>query len=51
MGRWKNAKILLGTSVAWFALDVGFYGTNLNQSTILESIGFVGSNTVYDTLY
>lgn len=29
-GKWRNLKILLGVSVSWFALDVGFYGTNLN---------------------
>lgn len=37
-GQWKNGKILLGTAVTWFALDVAFYG--LNNTFILEKIGF-----------
>ncbi|CAF0869862.1 unnamed protein product [Brachionus calyciflorus] len=41
--QWKNLKILLGTSVSWFALDVGFYGINLNTGIIIEAIGFSGN--------
>ncbi|KAJ3218636.1 phosphate transporter [Dinochytrium kinnereticum] len=37
---WKNLKVLLGCSIAWFALDVGFYGVQLNQSVVLKAIGF-----------
>jgi len=33
-------KILLGTSVTWFALDVAFYGINLNTPTILRALDF-----------
>lgn len=40
---WKNLKILLGTTVTWFALDVGFYGINLNSGIIIEAIGFSGN--------
>lgn len=50
-GKWKNLKVLLGTAVTWFALDVGFYGTNLNTPTILKVIGFGGGETVYDQVW
>ena len=40
--KWKNLKVLLGTSITWFALDVAFYGINLNSGLILEAIGFSG---------
>ncbi|KAG0352808.1 phosphate:H+ symporter [Gamsiella multidivaricata] len=38
--KWKNFKVLFGTSMAWFALDVAFYGIGLNNSFILSSINF-----------
>lgn len=41
--KWKNLKVLLGTTIAWFALDVAFYGVNLNTGIIIEAIGFAGS--------
>jgi PHS family inorganic phosphate transporter-like MFS transporter len=41
---------LLGTSVTWFALDVAFYGINLNNPTILKAIGFTNNGTPYDAL-
>ncbi|KAJ1892045.1 hypothetical protein LPJ66_006580, partial [Kickxella alabastrina] len=42
-GEWKHMKVLLGTSIAWFALDVAFYGINLNSSIVIGAIGFAGS--------
>ncbi|KAF9295607.1 Inorganic phosphate transporter pho84 [Mortierella antarctica] len=39
-GRWKNFKVLLGTSMTWFALDVAFYGIGLNNTSILSTIHF-----------
>ncbi|KAG0243862.1 Inorganic phosphate transporter pho84 [Actinomortierella wolfii] len=39
-GKWMNLKILLGTAISWFALDVAFYGIGLNNSFILSSINF-----------
>ncbi|GJJ08287.1 hypothetical protein Clacol_002497 [Clathrus columnatus] len=39
-GQWSNGKILLGTAYSWFALDIAFYGLGLNNSTILQTIGF-----------
>lgn len=38
--KWDNFKVLFGTSMAWFALDVAFYGIGLNNSFILSSINF-----------
>jgi PHS family inorganic phosphate transporter-like MFS transporter len=43
--KWKNLKVLLGTSVTWFALDVAFYGINLNSGIIIDAIGFAGDLT------
>ncbi|KAJ2807206.1 hypothetical protein H4R20_001381 [Coemansia guatemalensis] len=40
---WRHLKVLLGTSIAWFALDVAFYGINLNSSIVIEAIGFAGN--------
>ncbi|EAU80994.2 phosphate transporter [Coprinopsis cinerea okayama7 len=41
--KWKNMKMLIGTSVTWFLLDIAFYGINLNQNVVLQQIGFDGS--------
>jgi len=50
-GQWKNGKLLLGTSLSWFALDVAFYGTGLNNSIILNAIGYSNPNAApYDAL-
>ncbi|KAG0324253.1 Inorganic phosphate transporter pho84 [Dissophora globulifera] len=38
--KWENFKVLFGTSMAWFALDVAFYGIGLNNSFILSTINF-----------
>ncbi|KAJ1659187.1 hypothetical protein GGF38_004118, partial [Coemansia sp. RSA 25] len=39
---WRHLKVLLGTSIAWFALDVAFYGINLNSAIVIDAIGFAG---------
>ncbi|KAJ1831001.1 hypothetical protein LPJ70_006802, partial [Coemansia sp. RSA 2708] len=41
-GEWRHLKVLLGTSIAWFALDVAFYGINLNGAVVIDAIGFAG---------
>ncbi|KAJ1719435.1 hypothetical protein LPJ53_005811 [Coemansia erecta] len=41
-GQWRNMKVLLGTSLAWFVVDVAFYGINLNSSVVISAIGFSG---------
>ena len=38
--KFENAKLLFGTSYSWFALDIAFYGLGLNNSIILNAIGF-----------
>lgn len=48
---WRNMKILLGTCVTWFALDVAFYGINLNNSVILKAIGFADGDNAYEQLF
>ena len=47
---WRHLKTLLGTMSCWFLLDVAFYGINLNQSVILEEIGFSKGRNEYDSL-
>jgi len=40
---WRHAKLLIGTCVCWFLLDIAFYGINLNQNVVLQQIGYDGS--------
>ena len=39
----NNLKLLLGTSLSWFALDIAFYGMNLNNPIIYEAVGLTNS--------
>ncbi|KAI0088458.1 MFS general substrate transporter [Irpex rosettiformis] len=41
---WRHLRILLGTSISWFLLDIAFYGINLNQNVVLQQIKFDGSS-------
>ncbi|KAG0918511.1 hypothetical protein G6F33_000470 [Rhizopus arrhizus] len=50
-GQWKHFKVLLGTSLSWFLLDVAFYGLGLNNSIILASIGYASKPTPFETLW
>ncbi|KAJ1657246.1 hypothetical protein IWQ61_003316 [Dispira simplex] len=47
---WKHFKILLACSMCWFTLDVAFYGINLNNSIILNAIGYSSSKDPYENL-
>ena len=47
---WRHLRSLFATMSCWFLLDVAFYGTNLNQSVILQEIGYAKGNNEYDTL-
>ena len=47
---WRHLRTLLATMSCWFLLDVAFYGTNLNQSVILQEIGYAKGRNEYDTL-
>ena len=52
MSEWRHAKILIGTCVCWFLLDIAFYGINLNQNVVLQEIGFAGTTgTPWNKLY
>ncbi|KAI8983770.1 major facilitator superfamily domain-containing protein [Pilobolus umbonatus] len=50
-GQWKYFKVLLGTSLSWFLLDVAFYGLGLNNAAVLDAIGFAKKGTPYETLW
>ncbi|KAI9019157.1 major facilitator superfamily domain-containing protein [Hyaloraphidium curvatum] len=47
----QNWMTLLGTSMTWFLLDIGFYGTNLNTSVVLSAIGFADSSTPFNDVW
>ncbi|KAI8073833.1 major facilitator superfamily domain-containing protein [Gongronella butleri] len=50
-GQWKNLKVLLGTALSWFLLDIAFYGLGLNNTIILNAIGFSSKPTPWETLW
>jgi len=47
----KNLKVLVAASMAWFFLDVAFYGLGLNLSIILEAVGFTNNKNAYEKLF
>ncbi|KAF2760691.1 phosphate permease [Pseudovirgaria hyperparasitica] len=49
--KWKYAKILIGTAGSWFLLDVAFYGLGLNNTVILQQIGYASSTQPYTRFY
>ncbi|GAP92537.1 putative MFS PHS inorganic phosphate transporter [Rosellinia necatrix] len=49
--QWKNGKVLLGTTLAWFFLDFAFYGLGLNNQVVLQVIGYGHGNSLRDKLY
>ncbi|KAM9902603.1 hypothetical protein OXX80_004952 [Metschnikowia pulcherrima] len=50
-GQWRYGKILAGTALSWFFLDVAYYGLGLNTAVILKTIGYASSKNVYKSLY
>jgi len=38
--KWLNLKVLIGCALCWFFLDIGYYGTSLNTSVVLQYIGY-----------
>ncbi|KAJ7229469.1 major facilitator superfamily domain-containing protein [Mycena rebaudengoi] len=49
---WRHAKLLIGTSLSWFFLDIAFYGINLNQNVVLQQIGYDGkTGTPWEKLF
>ncbi|TFB01245.1 hypothetical protein CCMA1212_006880 [Trichoderma ghanense] len=50
-GAWKNFKVLVGTTMSWFFLDLAYYGLGLNNSLVLSAIGYANGRTLYHKLY
>ncbi|KAI8145933.1 phosphate:H+ symporter [Fennellomyces sp. T-0311] len=50
-GQPRNARMLFGTAYSWFALDVAWYGLGLNNSIILQNIGFAGGSDPYTAVF
>ncbi|KDQ16089.1 hypothetical protein BOTBODRAFT_31165 [Botryobasidium botryosum FD-172 SS1] len=49
---WRHGKILIATAGCWFLLDIAFYGINLNQSVVLQQIGFDGkTGTAWNKMF
>ncbi|OCT50411.1 Inorganic phosphate transporter PHO84 [Cladophialophora carrionii] len=46
--QWRHGKVLIGTAGSWFFLDVAFYGLGLNNSIILQAIGYAKGDDVYE---
>jgi MFS transporter, PHS family, inorganic phosphate transporter len=42
--QWRHLRVLLGTALSWFLLDIAFYGINLNQNVVLQEIHFDGKS-------
>ncbi|KAI0447120.1 major facilitator superfamily domain-containing protein [Xylaria telfairii] len=49
--QWRNAKILIGTTLSWFFLDFAFYGLGLNNQVVLQVIGYADGKTLHDILH
>ncbi|OLN97524.1 Repressible high-affinity phosphate permease 1 [Colletotrichum chlorophyti] len=49
--QWKNFKVLMGTALSWFFLDLAFYGLGLNNAVILQVIGYADGDTFYKKLH
>ncbi|KAJ1304029.1 hypothetical protein OPQ81_008437 [Rhizoctonia solani] len=43
ISEWRHARMLIGTALSWFLVDIAFYGINLNTNVVLQQIGFDGS--------
>ncbi|KAI0406235.1 major facilitator superfamily domain-containing protein [Xylaria palmicola] len=49
--QWKNAKVLIGTTLSWFFLDFAFYGLGLNNQPVLQAIGYADGKSLRDILH
>ncbi|OTB03363.1 hypothetical protein M426DRAFT_180057 [Hypoxylon sp. CI-4A] len=49
--QWKNGKVLLGTTLSWFFLDLAFYGLGLNNQIVLQAIGYADGDSLYYVLF
>ncbi|CUA71144.1 Putative inorganic phosphate transporter C8E4,01c [Schizosaccharomyces pombe 972h-] [Rhizoctonia solani] len=52
ISEWHHARMLIGTALSWFLVDIAFYGINLNTNVVLQQIGFDGSgNNTWHKLF
>ncbi|KAH8172154.1 sugar transporter domain-containing protein [Sarocladium implicatum] len=49
-GEWKNLKVLIGTTMSWFFLDLAFYGLGLNNTIVLRATGYGDGDSLYEKL-
>ncbi|KAH7324634.1 major facilitator superfamily domain-containing protein [Stachybotrys elegans] len=49
--QWSNLKVLIGTAMSWFFLDLAFYGIGLNNTIVLHAIGYADGDNLFDKLY
>ncbi|KAI1809467.1 phosphate permease [Poronia punctata] len=49
--QWKNAKVLIATTLSWFFLDFAFYGLGLNSQVILQTVGYADGASLRDILH
>ncbi|KAI5459755.1 major facilitator superfamily domain-containing protein [Mariannaea sp. PMI_226] len=49
--QWPNFKMLLGTTLSWFFLDLAFYGLGLNNNLVLSAVGYGNGKNMYDQLH
>nr|CEG04215.1 unnamed protein product [Fusarium clavum] len=49
--QWNNFKMLLGTTLSWFFLDLAFYGLGLNNTFVLHAVGYGSGNNLFDKLH
>ncbi|KAJ7180660.1 major facilitator superfamily domain-containing protein [Mycena filopes] len=48
---WRHLKILIGTTMSWFLLDLIFYGISLNQSIFISALGLANSKDPWEFLW
>ncbi|KAJ7716747.1 major facilitator superfamily domain-containing protein [Mycena maculata] len=48
---WRHLKILIGTTMSWFLLDLIFYGISLNQSIFISALGLASSKDPWEYLW
>ncbi|KAJ7100970.1 major facilitator superfamily domain-containing protein [Mycena belliarum] len=48
---WRHLKILIGTTMSWFLLDIIFYGISLNQAIFISALGLASSKDPWEFLW
>jgi PHS family inorganic phosphate transporter-like MFS transporter len=48
--QWANFKVIFSTTTSWFFLDLAYYGLGLNNSIVLNAIGYSAGHTIYHSL-